>query len=66
MPLKKNLGNSNPSYFGLPNDYIFTETEWGSVFYKLYGKTNFDNANALCQNDGASLPIPRSGTDSFS
>ena len=33
----------------------------GDVYYKKYAKTNFHEAREICENDGTSLPVPRSG-----
>ena len=49
----------DPRRYGLPDDYVFVHKEWGSLFYKHYGKQKRFDAKELCSNDGAHLPFPR-------
>ena len=51
----------DPKNYDLPDDYIYVELEWGSLFYKHLGKKNRKDAKAKClkDNDRAHLPIPR-------
>ena len=52
---------SDPDDFGLPEDFIFIEQEWGSMFYKLIGNHTREEAKRLCSlyGDSVHLPIPR-------
>lgn len=49
----------DPRRFGLTDDYIYVEQEWGSLFYKHVGKKNRRDAEKICSDDGAHLPFPR-------
>ena len=51
----------DPRHYGLNDDFIFVEKEWGSLFYKHIGKRKRSEAQKLCSNEGPSvhLPIPR-------
>ena len=51
----------DPRKYGLPEDFIFIEHEWGSLFYKHLGKLAREDAKEECSKSGASvhLPIPR-------
>ena len=51
----------DPRHYGLNDDFIFVEQEWGSLFYKHIGKRKKSEAKKLCSNEGPSvhLPIPR-------
>ena len=51
----------DPKKYDLPDDYIYVELEWGSLFYKHLGKKNRMDAKAIClkHNEKAHLPIPR-------
>ena len=49
----------DPRRYGLPDDYVFVHEEWGSLFYKHYGKQPRSEAKYLCKYDGAHLPYPR-------
>ena len=51
----------DPKKYHLPDDYIYVELEWGSIFYKHLGKKNRRDAKTTClkHNDKAHLPIPR-------
>ena len=54
--------NSDPRNYNLTADFIYIEKEWGSLFYKHFGKNNRMKAKQLCANEGTEvhLPIPRS------
>ena len=47
--------------FDLPEDFIYIENEWGSLFYKHLGKMARNDARTNCSSFGSSvhLPIPR-------
>ena len=51
----------DPKNYDLPDDYIYVELEWGSLFYKHLGKKNRKDAKEIClkHNKKAHLPIPR-------
>ena len=51
----------DPRNYDLPDDYIYVELEWGSLFYKHLGKKNRTDAKSTClrHNDKTHLPIPR-------
>ena len=51
----------DPRKFGLTEDFIFIEHEWGSMFYKYIGKQTRAEAKRLCSayGDSVHLPIPR-------
>ena len=51
----------DPKNYDLPDDYIYVELEWGSLFYKHLGKKNRTDAKSTClkHNDKSHLPIPR-------
>ena len=51
----------DPRTFGLTEDFIFIEHEWGSMFYKNIGKNTRADAKELCAayGDSVHLPIPR-------
>ena len=52
---------TDPQHYGLNDDFIFVEQEWGSLFYKHIGKRTRSEAKILCSTAGPSvhLPIPR-------
>ena len=52
---------SDPKNYDLPDDYIYVELEWGSLFYKHLGQKNRRDAKEIClkHNKKAHLPIPR-------
>ena len=51
----------DPRDFDLPEDFIYIENEWGSLFYKYLGNMTRKNAKTTCSSYGSSvhLPIPR-------
>ena len=51
----------DPGQFNLPEDFIYVENEWGSMFYKHIGMKNKSDAKQSCSNygDRVHLPIPR-------
>ena len=51
----------DPRDFDLPEDFIYIENEWGSLFYKHLGKMARNDARKNCSSFGSSvhLPIPR-------
>ena len=51
----------DPRQFDLPEDYVYVEQEWGSLFYKYVGERNSLQAKHSCSTDGphVHLPIPR-------
>ena len=49
----------DPTQYNLPDDYIYVELEWGSLFYKHIGRRTKSEAKVLCSKDGAHLPTPR-------
>ena len=51
----------DPTRYELPEDFIFVEHEWGSLFYKHFGKQTRLAAKDLCSNISPKvhLPIPR-------
>ena len=55
----------DPSQYNLPEDFIYVEKEWGSLFYKHIGKNKRNGAKRLCSSEGdsVSLPIPRSAQE---
>ena len=57
---EKNL-NLDPRKFNLPEDFIFIEQEWGSLFYKHLGRMSRHTATQICSQygDAVHLPIPR-------
>ena len=52
----------DPRQYNLAADFIYIEKEWGSLFYKHFGKNTRIKANELCAKEGnmVHLPIPRS------
>ena len=52
----------DPKDFGLPDDFIFIDRQWGSMFYKHIGYHTQPEAKRLCSayGDTVHLPIPRS------
>ena len=46
---------------GFPEDYKFAKGNWGGIYYKVFDKENYFEAVKQCQQDGGTLPIPRSG-----
>ena len=63
--LKSFDGSVNPSDFNLAADFIYIEKEWGSLFYKHFGKNTRIKAKELCAQEGneVHLPIPRSNEE---
>ena len=51
---------TDPATYNLPADYIYTELEFGSFFYKAHGRLWWSRADSTCRADGARLPVPRS------
>ena len=56
----------DPRQYGLTEDFIFVEQEWGSLFYKHVGKQTREDAKNLCstlspgeETNSVHLPIPR-------
>ena len=51
----------HPRKYGLTEDFIYVEQEWGSLFYKHLGKQTRSAAKDLCSNisPNVHLPIPR-------
>ena len=49
-----------PDDYNLPSDYIFSETGFGEIFYKRYGRMKISDGRKTCKDDGANLPIPKS------
>ena len=49
----------DPRRFGLTDDYVYVEQDWGSLFYKHMGKRSRSEAKSMCSRNGAHLPIPR-------
>lgn len=49
------------SQFNLPEDFIYIEKDWGSLYYKHMGKHDRITAKKLCSDEGVSvsLPMPR-------
>ena len=41
--------------------YKLVENEWGSLYYKNYGKMPYLDAIEKCRADGGRLPVPLSG-----
>ena len=41
--------------------YTYAKTDWGPIYFKLFGKTNYHDAAFKCETDGGTLPIPKSG-----
>lgn len=50
---------TDPTTYNLPADYIYTEKEFGTFFYKSRGRQDASRADASCRADGARLPVPR-------
>ena len=49
------------SQYNLPNEFVYIEKPWGSLFYKLLGQRTKLQAKQECsKNVNTSLPIPRS------
>ena len=46
---------------GFPEDYKFAKNEWGAIYYKIFEKRNYHDAEKQCRKDGGTLPIPKSG-----
>ena len=46
---------------GFPTDYKYMRTKWGQMYIKVFEKENFFDAVKLCQSDGGTLPVPKSG-----
>ena len=57
----KDIFVPDPRHFDLPEDFIYIENEWGSLFYKHLGKMARNDARKNCSSFGSSvhLPIPR-------
>ena len=51
----------DPRNYNLPEDFIFIDQEWGSMFYKYIGKMKKSTAKQICSKYGdlVHLPIPR-------
>ena len=51
----------DPRDFDLPEDFIYNENEWGSLFYKHLGNMTRKDGKKTCSSFGSSvhLPIPR-------
>ena len=58
----------DPIHYGLPEDFIYVENDWGSFFYKHFGKRTRLEAKSLCSEyqdyydipeNSRHLPIPR-------
>ena len=51
----------DPRDFDLPEDFIYIENEWGSLFYKHLGSLTRKDGKLKCSSFGSSvhLPIPR-------
>ena len=51
----------DPRDFDLPEDFIYIENEWGSLFYKHLGNVTRMDGKTICSSFGSSvhLPIPR-------
>ena len=51
----------DPRRYELPEDFIYVEEEWGSLFYKRFGKQTRSAAKDLCSDISPKvhLPIPR-------
>ena len=51
----------DPRDFDLPEDFIYVENEWGSLFYKHLGNMTRKDGKTTCSSFGSSvhLPIPR-------
>ena len=47
--------------YQLPDDFVFLETDWGSLFFKHIGKMGRAVAKQICSSYGNSvgLPVPR-------
>ena len=45
--------------FDLPEDFIFIENKWGSLFYKHLGKMTKNDANTNCSGFGSSVHLPK-------
>ena len=50
---------TDPTTYNLPADYIYTEKEFGTFFYKSRGRQDASRADASCRADSARLPVPR-------
>ena len=57
----KDIFVPDPRHFDLPEDFIYIENEWGSLFYKHLGKMTRTEARKTCSDFGSTvhLPIPR-------
>ena len=50
----------------VPEGYIYSENEWGKLFYKKYGQITWNQGRATCEADGVTptrkifLPVPHS------
>ena len=55
------VSKNDPSQYNLAEDFIFIENEWGSLFFKHFGKMKRTQAKEMCSREGESvhLPIPR-------
>ena len=55
------MSKNDPSQYNLAEDFIFFENEWGSLFFKHFGKMKRTQAKEMCSREGESvhLPIPR-------
>ena len=59
------LDQQDAFFYGLPASYEYSKNGNWSFFYRfssLNEKKNFEEANQICRNEGAFLPIPRTGT----
>ena len=45
--------------FDLPEDFIFIENKWGSLFYKHLGKMPKNDAKTTCLSFGPSVHLPK-------
>ena len=48
----------DPRDFDLPEDFIYIENEWGSMFYKHLGKMTRKDGKKTCSNFGSSVHLP--------
>jgi len=54
----------NPGDYGFPKNYKYAKTSFGKeIFYASYDIYNRKRGKALCEDDGARLPIPKSAEE---
>ena len=60
------VGEPIPEDYNLPSHYTFADNSWGDSFYHMYNyPSEYQDAIARCQNDGARIATPRSDDENL-